>query len=152
AASAALQGLFASMLTSLSADSSQSTAPSLAAASSSSYGSFQPSNVISANGANGVHLEGAGTTGNWIVSSLIGTDATGTYALGNAWDGVLVEAPNNVIGGTWTDAWGDSMSAGNLISGNGSTSSESNSLSSKVEAFWNFDETAANGPYQDAAG
>ena len=77
-------------------------------------------NVISANVYEGIVMVDAGTTGNVVEGNYIGTDVTGTRALGNgvatdqfAYSGVFVGggAHDNVIGGT-------SSGAGNLISGN----------------------------------
>jgi hypothetical protein len=70
-------------------------------------------NVISANGADGVEIHGSGTTDNLIAGNLIGTDATGTVALGNTLDGVGIHdgASDNRVG-----AYGPS--ARNVISGN----------------------------------
>jgi titin len=70
-------------------------------------------NIISANN-DGVFLVGAGTSNNVIQGNFIGTDATGTAALGNARDGVLFEqgASANTLGGTATGAT-------NVISGSG---------------------------------
>ncbi|MCS6803726.1 MAG: hypothetical protein NZ823_01110, partial [Blastocatellia bacterium] len=68
-------------------------------------------NVISGNQETGVFIQGAAATGNQIVGNLIGTDVTGTLALGNG-EGVFIrDASGNMIGGT-------SSNAGNLISGN----------------------------------
>jgi CSLREA domain-containing protein len=71
-------------------------------------------NVISANTGDGVHLEGDLTTSNLVQGNFIGTDATGTAALGNAGAGVSIgrAASNNTIGGTTTGA-------GNTIGFNG---------------------------------
>jgi titin len=73
-------------------------------------------NIISANTNTGVSLFGAGTSGNVIEGNFIGTDATGSVALGNGHlaDGVDITsgASNNTIGGTVTGE-------GNVISGNG---------------------------------
>jgi hypothetical protein len=71
-------------------------------------------NVISANGQSGVTLSAVTASGNVVLGNLIGTDITGTVALGNADDGVLVNnsAHDNTIGGT-------AAGEGNLISGNG---------------------------------
>ena len=70
-------------------------------------------NVISANGDDGIWITGAGTTGVVVQHNLIGTDVTGTKALGNAYSGVVVNggAANTTIGGTAADA-------GNVISAN----------------------------------
>ncbi len=66
-------------------------------------------NVISGNGRNGVAIEN-GAPNNQVLGNFIGTDFTGTNALGNNEDGVLIEnAHDNRIG----DA-----GAGNIISGN----------------------------------
>ena len=62
----------------------------------------------------GVFISDAGTTGNVVEGDFIGTDASGTQALGNAQSGVMIQnrATNNTIGGT-------SAGAGDVISGNG---------------------------------
>jgi titin len=49
-------------------------------------------NVISANGQDGVSLSDSGTSGNVVEGNYVGTDASGTQALGNAGAGVLVQA------------------------------------------------------------
>ena len=89
-------------------------------------------NVISANGAAGIWITGAGTTGVVVQDNFIGTDVSGTKALGNAYAGVEIadSAWNNTIGGT---AAGDrnvisggveggvfihDSAAGNLVAGN----------------------------------
>ncbi len=71
-------------------------------------------NTISGNGANGVEIVGAGTTGNAVRGNLIGTQADGSSALGNGTNGVAVRnaAANNTIGGTGTGT-------GNTIAFNG---------------------------------
>jgi hypothetical protein len=89
-------------------------------------------NVISGNGY-GVELFGAGTNHDTIEGNFIGTDASGTAALGNSLDGVLVEqgATDNTIGGTTAGAGNtiafsgqagiaitDASSTGNSIRGN----------------------------------
>ena len=69
-------------------------------------------NVISGNGENGVTIMLPRATGNLVLGNLIGTDAGGTNALGNALDGVLLDtAASIVIGGT-------AAGARNIISGN----------------------------------
>ena len=59
-------------------------------------------NVISANRQNGIRITGAGTTGVVVQHNFIGTDVTGTKALGNAYPGVEIDsgAANITIGGT----------------------------------------------------
>ena len=71
-------------------------------------------NLISGNGLAGVLIKDAGTSGNGMTGNIIGTDASGTIAMGNAADGVLIGfgAHDNTIGGA-------ASGAGNLISGNG---------------------------------
>jgi hypothetical protein len=67
------------------------------------------SNLIAARGSDGVYIT---SPGNVVQGNRIGTDASGTLALGNAADGVhLVNASDNTIGGV-------DPGAGNLISGN----------------------------------
>lgn len=85
---------------------------------------FQLSNVISGNGANGIELDGA--SHDQIAMNYIGTDATGTMALGNQQNGILVTAgsANNLIGGQATGGNDPTNGVfvrppeGNLISGN----------------------------------
>jgi trimeric autotransporter adhesin len=59
-------------------------------------------NLISGNNKAGVTLSGALTSGNVIISNLIGVNATNSAALSNAGEGVLISnaASNNRIGGT----------------------------------------------------
>ena len=69
-------------------------------------------NLISANEASGIWLNGDGVMGNVVQRNKIGTDVTGTVALGNAfWGVVLQEAAENTVGGP-------AAGAGNLVSGN----------------------------------
>lgn len=81
-------------------------------------GGTQPGsgNVISGNHGIGVDLEGFWVTNNTVQGNLIGTDATGDYAIPNDRDGVSVTGSNNLIGGS-------TASARNVISGNGINSS-----------------------------
>ena len=72
-------------------------------------------NVISANGASGVLIQGNQSDGssNTVLGNLIGTDYLGRTALANISAGVTIDgAPDNTIGGT-------SAAARNIISGNG---------------------------------
>jgi hypothetical protein len=67
-------------------------------------------NVISGNVTGGIALEGQGS--NLVAGNLVGTDITGTVALGNTGDGIdVVDSVNNTIGGT-------ESGVGNLISAN----------------------------------
>ncbi len=70
-------------------------------------------NVISGNTIDGVSITDAGTTDNVIAGNRIGTDITGTVALGNADGGVAIQASatGNTIGGS-------ALGYGNVISGN----------------------------------
>jgi hypothetical protein len=69
-------------------------------------------NLISGNRDYGVEIWG-NNDGNLIQGNYIGTDVTGTQAVGNILNGVYLEGTsNNLIGGT-------EAGAGNLISGNG---------------------------------
>ncbi len=68
-------------------------------------------NLISGNGDNGIRIS-SGATGNLVEGNLIGTDLTGTKALGNLNFGIsILDASGNTIGGT-------AAGAGNLVSGN----------------------------------
>lgn len=69
-------------------------------------------NVISGSANNGVVLDGV--LSNTVSGNYIGTDASGTVAIGNGNTGIAIDfdAQNNVIGGT-------AAGEGNLISGNG---------------------------------
>jgi hypothetical protein len=68
-------------------------------------------NLISGNLGEGVDLEGLFATNNVVAGNLIGTDITGTQALGNGNYGVLAGV-GNLIGGT-------DPNAGNVITGSG---------------------------------
>jgi hypothetical protein len=76
-------------------------------------------NIISGNSANGVEIIGGGSSGNVVEGNYVGTDVSGTRALANASNGVLIVngATGNRIG-----ANGDGMTdtaERNLLSGNG---------------------------------
>ncbi len=69
-------------------------------------------NIISGNQGTGVVITSATATNSLVQGNYIGTDVTGTVALGNIFNGIEVtDAPNNTVGGT-------EVGAGNLISGN----------------------------------
>jgi titin len=65
-------------------------------------------NVISGNSGDGVYV---GTGGTVIQGNYIGTDISGTTALGNGTNGIEIQSSNNVIGGT-------GMGVGNTIANN----------------------------------
>jgi len=69
-------------------------------------------NVISGNGGHGVHISGANASGNRVLGNFLGTDVTGTAAVGNFASGVgVITSNSNVIGGV-------TAAARNVISGN----------------------------------
>jgi hypothetical protein len=70
-------------------------------------------NVISGNDLAGVAVAHIGATGNTITGNYIGTNAAGTAAIANTFDGVFIRsnASGNTVGGT-------ASGSGNLISGN----------------------------------
>jgi titin len=74
-------------------------------------------NIISGNGGDGIDLDGSA---NLVQGNYIGTDATGTQAIGNGGMGIFLStgANNNIIGGTDTNTPGTALAgAGNLVSG-----------------------------------
>ena len=70
-------------------------------------------NLISGNADRGITIQGLGSDDNRVLGNIIGTDATGTKALGNPGGGIVIKAgaSNNTVGG-------DMPGARNLISGN----------------------------------
>ena len=81
-------------------------------------------NVISGNHQGGLLIYAAGATGNLVQGNLIGTDASGTNPLGNAYSGVYVGTGSRVHGGLPSSAanntiGGTASGAGNVISDNG---------------------------------
>ncbi len=70
-------------------------------------------NILSGNDGSGIYLFGTGATANLVQGNYIGTDGSGSLAIGNVADGVtLLDAASNTIGGT-------NAGAGNVIAGNG---------------------------------
>jgi len=78
-------------------------------------------NVISGNGEFGATIADTGTANNTISGNYIGTDATGTAAIPNDGDGIVISdgASNNLIGGSNATPGGACTGECNLISGNG---------------------------------
>ncbi|MCI0447883.1 hypothetical protein L0152_32290, partial [bacterium] len=69
-------------------------------------------NLISGNnGFSAIIIQGAASTGNQILGNYIGTDITGTIALGNSGNGIEIDSPNNTVGGA-------AAGSINIISGN----------------------------------
>ncbi|HYO09768.1 MAG TPA: hypothetical protein VER17_12420 [Tepidisphaeraceae bacterium] len=68
-------------------------------------------NVCSGNIHDGVLIVSYGSKNNTVQGNYLGTDATGTRAVGNGWYGVEISQPNNLVGGT-------APGAGNVISAN----------------------------------
>jgi hypothetical protein len=71
-------------------------------------------NVISANGGDGVGIGGSGTASNVVQGNWIGTDSSGTVALGNSDNGVEIDS-----GADWNTIGGTTSGSGNVISANG---------------------------------
>ncbi|GBE27786.1 hypothetical protein BMS3Bbin03_01715 [bacterium BMS3Bbin03] len=65
-------------------------------------------NLISGNKEDGIRIDGEE---NIVMGNYIGTDISGSAAIGNRWDGIALYGPHNVIGGT-------QPGEGNIISGN----------------------------------
>ncbi len=82
--------------------------------------------VISGNTGSGVSIVGPGATGNLVEGDYVGTDATGSLALGNSFDGIALidAASNNTIGGTTAAARNvisDNTGPGVAMDGSGTT-------------------------------
>ncbi len=68
-------------------------------------------NIVSGSGIDGIYLNGATATGNQILGNYIGVNAAGDGDFGNGQHGIVVEGPDNQIGGV-------AAGARNVISGN----------------------------------
>ena len=68
-------------------------------------------NIISGVDGTGIFIDSTAGAGNVVLGNYVGTDETGSLALGNAGDGILIAAAGNAVGGTVAGA-------GNVISGN----------------------------------
>ena len=77
-------------------------------------------NLISGNQLNGIAMEGADVQNNFIEGNEIGTDKSGTHALGNVNAGIFLNSTVDSSGGpSGNQIGGTDALAGNLISGNG---------------------------------
>ncbi len=76
-------------------------------------------NVISGNGAEGISIIGASSSGNRILGNFVGTDVLGSTAVPNQGQGVSITG--NFLQGYAHDNWvgGRAANEGNIISGNG---------------------------------
>jgi len=72
--------------------------------------SLATANLLSGNKNSGLVISGSGATGNLVQDNFIGTDASGSKAVGNGTGVAIIGAPGNVIG--------TSLATGNLLSGN----------------------------------
>jgi CSLREA domain-containing protein len=61
-------------------------------------------NLISGNAGYGIHLKGAGASRNHVAGNLIGTDRSAQQPLGNAGDGVHIQASDTQVGGATRSA------------------------------------------------
>jgi len=75
-------------------------------------------NVISGNGRNGIVLLGVGATNIPVLGNFIGTDITGTQAIGNGLNGVLLGKAGGKAASISNFIGGVNPGEGNLISGN----------------------------------
>lgn len=78
-------------------------------------------NIISGNNGNGLVILGGSATGNQVRGNYIGTNVTGTSAIPNAADGLLIQSASwNTVGGTTgVSPGGNCTGECNLLSGNG---------------------------------
>jgi trimeric autotransporter adhesin len=113
--------------------------------------SAEDRNVISANAQQGILVSGSST--NVITNNYIGTDVTGTVALGNAGNGILVtgSSAGNLIGGEATGGNDPTNNVfvrppeGNLISGNDANGVLITGGATGNQLSGNFIGTAASG-------
>lgn len=93
-------------------------------------------NVMSGNDNSGIRLDGNNNT---IVNNYVGTNATGTAAVGNVGEGIAFENANsNTVGGT-------TSSARNLVSGNGGNGISTSFTSSDNTIIGNYVGTDVTG-------
>src|SRR5262249_2112397 len=86
----------------------------LESAAANTIGSPSAGNVISANGDVGLYILGSSASANQVQGNRVGTDLSGTSALGNARSGIYLDnTRSNIIGGTIAGA-------ANLVCANGS--------------------------------
>jgi Right handed beta helix region len=114
--------------------------------------SAQDRNVVSGNVQQGI-LIGASSSHNVVTNNYIGTDASGTAALGNGFNGVIItgQSDDNLIGGEATGGNDPTQGVfdvppeGNLISGNGDDGVLINNRASQNQLSGNFIGTDASG-------
>ena len=89
-------------------------------------------NLVSANRFSGVFLLNGATVGNVIRGNRIGTDVTGTIALGNTFEGVRIDptAGGNTVGG-------GTPGEGNVIAGNGEAGVGIGSFATEISSVGN---------------
>jgi hypothetical protein len=68
-------------------------------------------NVVSGNLLHGITIPSPSATGNLVAGNFVGTNAAGTAALSNSFQGVFLSSANNTVGGT-------TVGARNVVSGN----------------------------------
>jgi YVTN family beta-propeller protein len=97
-------------------------------------------NVISGNLTEGVHIEGALAIGNLVQGNYIGLNRTGSEALGNGSDGILISAGAHDI-----QIGGSDLGARNIISGNVSNGIASYDQSYNIKIYGNYIGTDSKG-------
>jgi parallel beta-helix repeat protein len=113
--------------------------------------SAQDRNIVSANLQQGILV--SGSSSNIIMNNYIGTNATGTAALGNGFNGVLItgNSKQNLVGGEETGGNDPTQGVfdvppeGNLISGNGDDGVLINNHASQNQLSGNFIGTDVSG-------
>ncbi len=100
------------------------------------------SNVISGNAGTGLVIQGSSATGNVVLGNFIGTDVNGTTALGNSFDGILIDPAN-----------GNTIGPGNVISGNATNGLQISGVGASANlVIGNYIGTDVNGTAQLANG
>jgi len=95
-------------------------------------------NLISGNRGNGIYITGTGSCNNIIQGNWIGLDASGRRALTNAYSGIYISGPGNLIGGS-------TRSEGNVIAASRNNGISLNSEAHDTTISGNFIGTDADG-------